>query len=80
MTSPHARSSQFVLGDRVVHIDAPTETMKVVAITYQDGLPYLTLESTAAGWKETVQGVLDTKDLRRADGRPTIYDRDGDGR
>lgn len=76
MNSPHARPSQFVRGDKIRHVDSP-DTMTVIAITYIDGLPYLHLEGRDGyGMKETVQGVLDTKDLRRADGRPTIYDRE----
>lgn len=76
MDSPNARPSQFVRGDKIKHIDSE-DIMTVIGITFIDDLPYLHLEGRDSyGMRETVQGVLDTKDLRRADGRPTIYDKE----
>lgn len=67
------RLSQFAVGDRIRHRDS-SDVLVVKRIDYR-GAPYLTLEGPDGyGGRETVSEVLDTRDLVRADGRPTIYD------
>lgn len=64
----NARPSQFAVGDRIAHVDSPSETLVVKAIDYRDGVPYLTLKgSDGYGGRETVTDVVDTLDLVRAE-------------